>query len=325
MKLVNYRALRWALVSVSLFFAAVAFAGSGPPKYECHRGADCEDGNPCTTHFCAYQSPNNPRRYCQAPSQRDVRDWTNCTIDACNPATGAVTHTWKTCEPTPQQECKVAGRCTGGYRTSCTLGDKPNGTACGNANSCGMTGACQNGACVGSNPVVVGIEFESRRWMGGNISSTAEAIAAFNALPAGGAGYGRRQVDSLASWSNHSVFGGGSTSNLAYHTKFGVNVTDENEGVWGFRLGPDFGGGGTIVVDGVEIASRWSDMWWNGSFNDPNQSLTAYVDLAKGLHIVELYGFEGCCDGQGTLGFTAPGGSTLWTHVSKATVDTCAP
>ncbi|MDH4067090.1 MAG: PKD domain-containing protein, partial [Acidobacteriota bacterium] len=42
---------------------------------------------------------------------------------------------------------------------------------------------------------------------------------------------------------------------------------------------------------------RWTDMWWNGGFGNTSQYLQGSVTLSPGAHIVELYGFERCCDG----------------------------
>jgi hypothetical protein len=52
--------------------------------------------------------------------------------------------------PVSTDPCKVEA-CIGG---SCTFVDAPNGTPCTDGNACTRTDTCQNGACVGSDPVV---------------------------------------------------------------------------------------------------------------------------------------------------------------------------
>jgi hypothetical protein len=319
----KHKSIQWAVLSVSFSLSGLALAGGPPAHSGCSSDADCNDSNACTWDIC------HGNGTCSHASAW-IDDSDACTVDTCSPSAG-VAHTPVVC-PVADAQCQVAATChqvwtwTGGasgkYVPSCASPtNKPNGTACNDGNGCTINDSCQNGACVGT-PSSGSILFETRPYSGAAPTSTPQAISTFNGLPAGAAGYGSASLSSLASWSNQSTLGG-TNSNIAYHMKIDVVVGNNQVGKWGFRLGPDFGHGGTIVVDGAQIAARWTDMWWNGNFNNPSQSLTGYVSLTAGPHVVEIYGFEVCCDGPGTLQYTAPGGSSLWATVSKSSTAVC--
>ncbi len=171
-------------------------------------------------------------------------------------------------------------------------------------------------------PAQAQIVFDTVAWpQSPQPNSTATAISTFNAL-AGTADIGCLSVTSLSGLNNQSVPGGGS-SNIGYHEAAVFVVAPAQVGAWQFRWGPDFGGGGTLLVDGVELQSRWTDMWWSGGFNDPSQYLSGMVNLRAGTHIVETFGFENCCDGAGTAQFLSPDSMT-WRDVSTANLSVVA-
>ncbi|HVT10029.1 MAG TPA: CCXG family PEP-CTERM protein, partial [Polyangia bacterium] len=170
-----------------------------------------------------------------------------------------------------------------------------------------------------SAPAEAQIVFDTAAWSSGanNPNSTATAINTFDGLTATTtAGYGCLNVTSLNGLNNQSVSGGGS-SNIAYHEAVAFTVGPTQVGTWQFRWGPDFGRGGTLLVDGVELQSRWTDMWWSGSFSDPSQYLAGMANLSAGTHIAEVFGFEDCCDGAGTAQFLSPD-SLTWRDISTA-------
>jgi MYXO-CTERM domain-containing protein len=87
----------------------------------------------------------------------------------CTPLTGTTCSDGNACTQT--DTCQ-AGTCVGGNPVTCTASDachtagtcnsatgvcsnpaKPNGTSCDDGNACTKTDTCQNGACVGGNPV----------------------------------------------------------------------------------------------------------------------------------------------------------------------------
>ncbi len=150
---------------------------------------------------------------------------------------------------------------------------------------------------------------------GGSPGSTAAAIATFDSLPASTTGYGCHTVATLDGVNNQ--LSGGTMSNIAFHESAIFVVAPSQAGLWSFRWGPDFGWGGTLLLDGVELQARWTDIWWGGAFVDPTQYLAGSANLSAGTHIVEVFGFEDCCDGAGNAQFLSPLSST-WQDISAA-------
>ncbi len=114
---------------------------------------------------------------------------------------------------------------------------------------------------------------------------------------------------SPALWSglnNQGQCSGGSANDIAFDITASFSVSAGEAGVWSFRVGPDFGLGGVLFIDGVAYDLTATDMWWNGSFADPLQTLTASVNLGAGNHQIEAYGFDHCCDGGQIAQFLAP-------------------
>ncbi|MES1166351.1 MAG: CCXG family PEP-CTERM protein, partial [Verrucomicrobiota bacterium] len=176
-----------------------------------------------------------------------------------------------------------------------------------------------------SCPAEAQIVFDTAQWTSGasNPSSTATAISTFDGLTATTTpGYGCLNVTSLNGLNNQSVSGGGAT-NIAYHESVAFTVGPTQVGTWQFRWGPDFGKGGTLLVDGVELQSRWTDMWWSGSFSDPSQYLAGMANLTAGTHIAEVFGFEDCCDGPSNAQFMSPD-SLSWRDISTANLNVVA-
>ncbi len=144
---------------------------------ECNEAADCDDGNPCTSDVCdtaagtcshvASAGACNDGNAC---TRTDVcmggacvgMDPTDCSsggpecrqpAGTCNPATGACEYPPSTLgtvctadgNPCSDDVCDGAG--------GCIHPNRPNGSACTDSSACTQTDVCQNGACVGSNPV----------------------------------------------------------------------------------------------------------------------------------------------------------------------------
>lgn len=145
----------------------------------------CDDGLSCTADTCdpvagclhailpgtcliagacyaaGQPNPSNACQVCQpAVSQTAWSNLTNGTV--CNDG-NACTRT-DTCQAgicvgsnpvvcQPLDQCHDAGTCDPATGT-CSNPAKPNGTTCNDGNACTQTDTCQNGACVGSNPVV---------------------------------------------------------------------------------------------------------------------------------------------------------------------------
>jgi hypothetical protein len=69
-----------------------------------------------------------------------------------------------------------------------------------------------------------------------------------------------------------------------------------------FNIPVDFGYGGYSVFDGVTMKEFRGDIW--GS--DP---LAFTTTVSPGLHVLEVIGGEGCCDGEQEWSFEIVGGS----------------
>jgi hypothetical protein len=136
-------------------------------------------------------------------------------------------------------------------------------------------------------------------------NNSAGYVAAWNAVlasqPTPPPGYADQVIADWDGNESNSFTGGGASGDLAYHDRAVFTVGATDGGVWRFRTGIDFGFGGTLLVDGVELQTNTNDMWWDYSFADPSQFLQGSLNLAPGVHVLDVYGFEGCCDG-GTIG-----------------------
>lgn len=152
------------------------------------------------------------------------------------------------------------------------------------------------------------ISFQTRFSGSPSYSDAASLRSAVEALTGGPptAGYCDAGPAAWSGLSNQTTCGGG-LYDIAFAIGAAFNVAPEQAGAWNFRIGPDFGRGGALFIDGVAVDFRSTDMWWAGSYLDPTQILTATVALAPGNHALEAFGFEGCCDGAQQAQFLAPG------------------
>jgi hypothetical protein len=139
-------------------------------------------------------------------------------------------------------------------------------------------------------------------------TTSADYVNAWNAVlaaqPTPPAGYADQVIADWNGSQSNLLTGGGAATDLAYHDH--VLFTAPTTGLYSFRFGIDFGRGGTLLLDGGEVETRTTDMWWSYSFSDPSQYLKGAAVLTAGAHTFDLYGFEGCCDG-GTTGQWAKG------------------
>jgi len=133
------------------------------------------------------------------------------------------------------------------------------------------------------------------------------------AQPVASAGYGDQTI---ADWNggqhNSGVFG--ANTNIAYHDKVVFDVT--TAGTWSFKMGVDFGYGGTLLVDGQALQTQTKDLWWAGNINDPANTLSGSTTLSTGWHTLNVYGFEGCCDGGTTGQYLSPGAASYTSFTS---------
>jgi hypothetical protein len=155
--------------------AGTCSAGTGTcsPQTNAHNGTTCTGTNKCDTYACAAGVCNGTPSVACPPSD-------GCHVaGTCDPSTGlcsnpnapdgtpcngsnmCLTYTCSsgvctgsnpgTCAPTDQ--CHVAGTCNP-VSGMCMPQAAPNGTMCNDGNACTQNDTCQNGSCVGGNPVV---------------------------------------------------------------------------------------------------------------------------------------------------------------------------
>jgi hypothetical protein len=111
------------------------------------------------------------------------------------------------------------------------------------------------------------------------------------------AGYCDATVASYTGLSNQSACGG-SNVNLAFHFGVDFNLSGAQAGDFSLRVGPDFGLGGAVFLDGQLLGVRTTDMWWSGSYGSASQFFEFdSLALLAGVHHLDIVGLEACCDG----------------------------
>ena len=165
------------------------------------------------------------------------------------------------------------------------------------------------------------ITMDARQWTPGAVFSTsADYVTEWTNLlasqPVPPSGYGDQTI---ADWnggqSNGAAFG--SHNNIGYHDKITFTVAPGQAGNWNFRFGIDFGYGGTFLLDGAEVQTKTNDLWWGYNINNTAGELLGSANLSAGTHTIDLYGFEGCCDG-GTIGQYQSQGAQGFANFSAA-------
>jgi hypothetical protein len=174
-----------------------------------------------------------------------------------------------------------------------------------------LTAVCALSAVIASAST---IEMETRYYTGGALSSASAYKNTIDALMRTSAtsGYGNKTLGTYDGVSNHGSFG--SSNNIAF--RFEVDFNANVAGNWGLRVGPDFGLGGAVFLDGQAVAFRTNDMWWAGSYANASQDFAFTVNLAKGNHTLLVYGLEACCDGAQQAQFQGPNASAYTTFSS---------
>jgi cysteine-rich repeat protein len=123
--------------------ACLAGVCTGNNPVQCVAQDQCHDAGTC----------NPATGTCSKPPKADgapCNDGQLCTTgDAC--VAGVCAGSPVQC--TPLNQCHVAGTCNPATGT-CSNPLKSNGTVCDDGNGCTQTDTCQNGNCVGSNPIV---------------------------------------------------------------------------------------------------------------------------------------------------------------------------
>lgn len=181
--------------------------------------------------------------------------------------------------------------------------------------ACALAVVCVLGAAVPAAASVVNLQ--TRFSASGPLASALAYQALIEGLTAAApsAGYCDTSPGAWDGLSNQ-VTCGGPSGPIAFDISASFYVSAAQAGSWSFRVGPDFGLGGALFLDGVPVGFNSADMWWNGSYADPAQIFEVTVNLAPGAHVLEAYGLEACCDGAQQAQFRTPGGQVFRTFAS---------
>jgi hypothetical protein len=95
--------------------------------------------------------------------------------------------------------------------------------------------------------------------------------------------------------SNHLLCAAGSSNDIMQRFTIGVYEPSDNA-KWRFDMAFDAGLGLAIFVDGVLAFSQGTDIWPRFTM-----TLSQSFPVSKGIHTIEIYGGERCCDGEGNL------------------------
>ncbi len=140
--------------------------------------------------------------------------------------------------------------------------------------------------------------------------------AALGANPIAPSGYCDTSLASYSGASNQASCGGSATD-VSFHFQVDFGVTSAEAGVWIINVGPDFGLGGAIYIDGVAFAYSSDDLWWNGSYGNTAETFSISVTLTAGNHTLDIYGQEQCCDGAQEAQYLAPNAQAFVTFSSN--------
>jgi hypothetical protein len=143
------------------------------------------------------------------------------------------------------------------------------------------------------------ITMDAKYYSGGAISggTSGDYVAAWNAVSGTTTpGYFNQTIADWNGNQHNSGLPGGANSALAYHDE--VTFWVPTAATYSFQFGVDFGFGGTLILDGSDSTTNTGNMWWNYSYANTSSVLSLTdVALTAGKHVIDIYGFEDCCDG----------------------------
>lgn len=108
----------------------------------------------------------------------------------------------------------------------------------------------------------------------------------------------------------------GSNNNIAvkFEIDFGISVAQA--GSMSIQIGPDFGKGGAVFLDGTLLAATVDDLWWAGNYGAASEIFSFQnIGIAAGNHTLSIYGLEACCDGINSARYQLAG-DAAWTTFS---------
>jgi hypothetical protein len=114
-------------------------------------------------------------------------------------------------------------------------------------------------------------------------------------------GYCEKVVQSMTKVSNQKLCGG-TNKNVGYFYRVTIPV-GQNNTRYAFRTPTDFGHGGIVFMDGKMVRQYKKDIWQGGK----SKVLDLNVTLDEGMHYLEIYGSDKCCDGTTSWSFSVNG------------------
>lgn len=114
----------------------------------------------------------------------------------------------------------------------------------------------------------------------------------------------------------------GRNRNFVSHLSVSFDVGSSFAGNnWAFQAAPDAGLGGALYFDNVLLTSNASDLWWGKNWARTSELLTARnLTVSKGIHLLEIFWAERCCDGGQSARFSVDG-SQNWQSLSVENLD----
>ncbi len=134
-------------------------------------------------------------------------------------------------------------------------------------------------------------------------------------LQAPGAGYCDTAPAAYLALENSSACGGGN-NDIAFKFEVDFGISDAQAGTISFMIGPDFGKGGAVFLNGALLAAANDDRWWSGNYGATSEIFSLQnIAIGTGNHTLSIYGLEGCCDGLQSAKYQLAG-NQAWTTFS---------
>jgi hypothetical protein len=82
-----------------------------------------------------------------------------------------------------------------------------------------------------------------------------------------------------------------------------VEFAPNFDGIWNFEFGLDAAYGAAIYLNGAEIESSYSNIWWGYDWNKSLKS--GDLAVSSGINLLEVYWAENCCNGSNSAMFSS--------------------
>ncbi len=108
----------------------------------------------------------------------------------------------------------------------------------------------------------------------------------------------------------------GSNTDIAFKFTVDFGISAAQAGSISFQVGPDFGKGGAVFLNGALLAASKDDLWWGGNYGASTEILSLHnIAIGAGNHRLAIYGLEACCDGLQSAQYRL-GGTKTWAPLS---------